>query len=57
MTFILKWNPEISSVKLADWEYWIQHFPFIHPNWSVYDYENYDEWDTFYMVKVGSGRI
>lgn len=56
MTFILKWNPEISSVKLSDWEYWIQHFPFIRPNWSVFDYENYDNWDTFFMVKVGSGK-
>lgn len=34
MTYILKWNPDISSINLTEWEYWIQHFPFIKPNWN-----------------------
>ena len=56
MTYILKWNPDISSTTLAEWEYWIEHFPFIEPNWSVWEHDNADDWDHFYMVKVGSGR-
>lgn len=56
MTYILKWNPDISSINLTEWEYWIQHFPFIKPNWSVYEHENSEYGDEFYLVKVGSGK-
>lgn len=56
MTFILMWNPEISSTTPAEWKYWMQHFPFITPNWSIWDHDRVDWWDDFYMVKVGSGR-
>ena len=58
-TFILMWNPSISSytmerfeedlIEMANgWE--LEDF-----NWSVWDYENAREGDAFYMVKVGPG--
>lgn len=56
MTYILMWNPEISSTKIEDWKYWMEHFPFIKPNWSVYEWQESDHWDAFYIVKVGNDR-
>ena len=58
-TFILMWNPSISSytmerfdedlIEMANgWD--LEYF-----NWSVWDYENAQEGDAFYMVKVGPG--
>lgn len=40
---------------MDEWEYWMEHYHFITPNWSVYEYEESEDWDDFYMVKVGTG--
>ena len=58
-TFILMWNPSISSYTMERFEedlrdmangWELEDF-----NWSVWDYENAREGDAFYMVKVGPG--
>ncbi|MBR5856823.1 MAG: hypothetical protein IKY70_06090 [Bacteroidales bacterium] len=58
-TFILMWNPSISSYTMERFEedlrdiangWKLEDF-----NWSVWDYENAREGDSFYMVKVGPG--
>lgn len=56
MTFILKWNPEVSNIKAEDWKRWKERFPFITPNWSVWEHEKSDDRDRFFMVRVGEGR-
>jgi len=55
-TFILMWNPEISSVKMADWRRFMDRFPFEGFNWSVWEYEKVDWRSRCYMVRVGNGN-
>lgn len=52
-TFLLRWNPAISSFKNENLKYLIEHYPFAHVNWSVYDYQHTNIWDRFYMMRVG----
>lgn len=54
-TFILKWNPAISSVNLEDWDFWVAKKDFLVPNWSVYEHEKVDIGDEWYMLRVGEG--
>ena len=54
-TFILKWNPEISSVRTDLWHFWKQHQNFVEANWSVWDHRRAQVGDRFFMVKVGNG--
>lgn len=54
-TFILKWNPEISSVRTDLWHFWKKHQNFVEANWSVWDYKKAQVGDRFFMVKVGNG--
>lgn len=54
-TFILKWNPEISSVRTDLWHFWKQHQNFVEANWSVWDHKKAQVGDRFFMVKVGNG--
>ena len=55
-TFIMRWNPGISSGKIEDFrkarEQWPDGFCW---NWSVYDWENADMGDAYIMVRVGEG--
>ena len=58
-TFILMWNPSISSYTMKRFE---EDLSAIASgwgpddfNWSVWDYENAREDDRFFMVKVGPG--
>lgn len=55
-TYLLRWNPDISSVTMDHWKNWMDHFRFMETNWSVHDWEEADYGDRFYMLKVGSGR-
>lgn len=55
-TYLLRWNPDISSITMEEWKYWMDHFRFIETNWSVHDWEESDYGDAFFMLKVGSGR-
>jgi len=55
-TFILMWNPEISSFRQLDWTSLMSHLPFEKLNWSVWDHTRVDYYDKFYMVRVGKGN-
>ena len=48
-TFILKWNPAISSVNLDDWDFWVAKKEFLVPNWSVHEHEKVDIGDECYQ--------
>lgn len=54
-TFILKWNPDISSVSLDDWDFWVRKQQFLTPNWSVYEYEEVNCGDQWFMLRIGDG--
>jgi hypothetical protein len=56
-TFILKWNPAISSFTMEASQKLYKDFPFVKLNWSVWDYEHVKPGDTFYMLRVGEGNI
>jgi hypothetical protein len=56
-TFILKWNPAISSFKMSDSIRLCKSYPFVRLNWSIWDYENAKKGDSFYMLRVGEGNI
>ena len=54
-TYIMRWNPDISSSKIADFraarEKWPNGFCC---NWSIYEWENADINDRYIMVRVGN---
>lgn len=59
-TFILKWNPAISSYTMArldsdmaDWAkgYWEEDF-----DWSIHEWQKAHRGDRFFMVRVGEGN-
>jgi len=56
-TFLLRWNPAISSFKMEHYKDASTRFPdgFSY-NWSVYEYENAHKGDRFYMLRVGEGN-
>ncbi len=37
-TFLLRWNPAISSVKDSDFKRMRERYPFVALNWSIWDY-------------------
>lgn len=55
-TFLLRWNPAISSFKM---EYYIntrrKYGPDFGMDWSVWDYRQAFEGDRFYMLREGDG--
>lgn len=53
-TFILMWNPSVSSVKLEDFIYWIAHIRAEESNWSVYDSDNARKGDRWFLVSCGT---
>lgn len=55
-TFILMWNPAISSVTLKDHNQSIPNMLTGCFNWSVWDYEKAKVGDRFFMVRVGEGK-
>ena len=58
-TFILMWNPSISSYTMDRFEEDLRDmadgFMPIDFNWSVWDHDQARDGDKFYMVKVGPG--
>lgn len=55
-TFILKWNPAISSFKADDYRHALEDFPNgFEMNWSVWEWEAAHQGDDFYMLAVGDG--
>lgn len=67
-TFILMWNPAISSYRMEDSRKCLKHLndycwenengeeEYLDMNWSVWDHEQAEEGDRFFMVRVGEGQ-
>ncbi len=55
-TFILMWNPAISSITIHEHIDSIAHIDDWKFNWSVYEWEKAHEGDRFFMVRVGDGN-
>ena len=57
-TFVMRWNPDISSYKVADFEHAMEDFhnDGFYYDWSVFDYEKVHVGDRFFMLKVGNGN-
>ncbi len=57
-TYILKWNPAISSYRMIDYlrdMEWCLSGGKPDMNWSVWDYQGIKKGDKVYMLKVGEG--
>lgn len=57
-TFILFWNPAISSYKLDDFQRELEELSddYNDMNWSVWEHEKASAGDRFFMVRCGSGK-
>ena len=57
-TFILFWNPAISSYKLDDFQRELEEMTeyYNNMNWSVWEYEKASAGDRFFMVRCGNGK-
>lgn len=55
-TFILMWNPAISSITIHNHIDSIAHIDSWMFDWSVYEWEKAREGDRFFMVRVGEGN-
>ena len=55
-TFILMWNPAISSITIHNHIDSIAHIDDWDFNWSIYEWEKAHKGDRFYMVRVGEGN-
>ena len=55
-TYILFWNPAISSYKLENFQKEMEELGNVHMNWSVWEHENACAGDRFFMVRCGSGK-
>ena len=55
-TFILMWNPAISSYTIHNHIDSIAHIDDWKFNWSVYEWEKAHKGDRFFMVRVGDGN-
>lgn len=55
-TFILMWNPVISSITIHNHIDSIAHIDDWDFNWSVYEWEKAHKGDRFFMVRVGEGN-
>lgn len=55
-TFILMWNPEISSVTMDDHTCTIRHMLATYYNWSVWEHDKARRGDKFYLVCCAGAR-
>lgn len=56
-TYLLRWNPAISSFTLDSYRDAISKFPDgFRMDWSIYDWEEAHNGDRYYMVRVGEGN-
>lgn len=57
-TYLLRWNPTISSFKLDDYRDVLSKYPdgFSGLNWSVYEWEEAHKGDHFYMLRTGDDK-
>ena len=57
-TYLLRWNPTISSFKLDDYRDVLSKYPggFSGMNWSVYEWEEAHKGDHYYMLRTGDDK-
>jgi hypothetical protein len=56
-TYLLRWNPAISSFRLDDYRKATEERPNgFGMNWSVYEWEEAHEGDHFYMLRTGDDK-
>ncbi len=56
-TYILRWNPAISSYTLARYcEAVLEYGDSFSMNWSIYEYQDAKKGDLFYMLREGDGE-
>lgn len=55
-TYILFWNPAISSYKLDNFQKEMEDLGNADMNWSVWEHEKACAGDRFFMVRCGSGK-
>lgn len=57
-TYLLRWNPTISSFKLDDYRDVLSKYPggFSGMNWSVYEWEKAHKGDHYYMLRTGDDK-
>lgn len=57
-TYLLRWNPTISSFKLDDYRDVLSKYPdgFCGMNWSVYEWEKAHKGDHYYMLRTGDNK-
>ena len=55
-TYVLMWNPAISSVKMEDHVDSIPNLLTEHYNWSVYEYQEAKKDDRFVLIRCGEGK-
>ena len=56
-TFIMRWNTDISSYKLSEFEDAMDDFfdEGFYYDWSIWDYQKAHIGDRFYMIRTGEG--
>ena len=54
-TFIMMWNPDISNMKMKDFELMLCHFDEVEFSWAIYDYKKAKVGDRFFLVRCGEG--
>lgn len=54
-TYLMRWNPSISSFKEKDYEDCVANLEhgMFRMNWSIYEWQEARRGDTFYMLRVG----
>lgn len=53
-TYLLRWNPSISSFTAKDYEDSVAKYPeAFQMDWSIYEWEEAHEGDRYYMLRVG----
>ena len=55
-TYILFWNPAISSYKQENFQEALEEIGFSDMNWNVWEHENANVGDRFFMVRCGDGN-
>lgn len=57
-TFLLRWNPTISSFKLDDYRDVLSKYPegFSGMNWSIYEWEEAHKGDRYYMLRTDDDK-
>lgn len=56
-TYLLRWNPKISSYTLDNYRYDVKYNPEgFASDWSVYDWKDAQEGDLYYMLRTGDDK-